>query len=347
MHFTTILLTVAATLALTTVQGTSPRPAVNQTAANLKVMNYALALEHLEAAFYKQGLAKFNSSAFSDAGYEGLVRNRLALIGQHGNWHVIALSNAITKLKGTPVRPCNYTFPLANVTTFLTAARALENTGVSAYLGAVSGLRGGMFTVEASVLTVKARQASYLNGLWNQTGFPYARDTPLTPRQVATLTSKFIKSCPYNITVKPFTQLTATLPANGTGNITTSFRGRRSNETSLYCQLRYGAKIAVSTRNNCTLPADAIGYIYVLVTDTKTPITARNENRIVAGPALLFNDNRNNSVPAPTTNTIPFPTSTTISTTISTTTTDITTMTSMTSPTMISVTPMPSPTTVG
>ncbi|KAG0344414.1 hypothetical protein BG005_001833 [Podila minutissima] len=339
MHFSTILLTVAATLALTTAQGVvhgaPPRPVMNTTAADLKVMNRALALEHLEAEFYKQGLAKFNSSAFSDAGYGGSVRDRLALISQHDNWHVTALSSAITKLKGTPLPPCNYTFPLDNVTTFMTAARALENTGVSSYLGAAPGLRGGMFAVEASVLTVKARQASYLNSLWNQTGFPYARDTPLTPRQAATLASQFIKSCPYNTTLKPFTLLTATLPANGTGNVTTSFTGPRSNDTSLYCQLLYGAKIAVSTRDNCTLPAGAIGYIYVLVTDTKAPITAKNENRIVAGPALLFNDNRNNTAP-----TMPPPTNTTNSTT----TTNMSTMTSMPSPSMTSTISMPPPT---
>ncbi|KAG0083888.1 hypothetical protein BGZ93_001548 [Podila epicladia] len=267
MHFSTIFLTVAATLALTTVQGAPPRPGMNQTTADLNVMNQALALAHLEAAFYKQGLAKFNAGAFSDAGHGGSVRNRFDLIGRHNNMHVAALSSAITKMKGKPVPPCNYTFPFDNMTTFLTAARALENTGVSAYLGAVAGLRGDMLTAGTSVATVKARQASYMNGLWNQSGFPYTMDTPLTPRQVATILSKFIQKCPYDVTVKPFTQLTATLPASGTGTVMTSFTGPRSNETtSLYCQFRYGAKTAVSTRNNCTLPADANGYMYVFVT---------------------------------------------------------------------------------
>ncbi|KAG0015653.1 hypothetical protein BGZ82_001323 [Podila clonocystis] len=312
MHFSTILLTVAATLALTTVQGAPappPRPLVNQTTADLKVLNYALALEQLESEFYKQGLAKFNSSAFSDAGYGGSVRDRLFHIGEQETSHVSVLSSAITKMKGKPVPLCNYTFPLDNVTTFMSVAQVLENTGVSAYLGAAAGLRGDLLTAAASITTVEARHASYLNELWNQTGFPYAMDTALTPRQVLTIASKFVNSCPYNMTVAPFTQLTATLPANGTGTVTTSFTGPRSNDTtSLYCQFLYGAKTAVSTRANCTLPADVNGYVYVLVTDTKTPITAKNEKSIVAGPALLFNGNHNDTAPTMTTTTMASPT---------------------------------------
>jgi hypothetical protein len=300
---------------------------MNQTTADLKILNYALSLEHLEAEFFKQGLAKFNSSAFSDAGYGGSVRDRLVHIGDHENSHVSILNSTITKLKGQPVAPCNYTFPLDNVTTFMAVAQALENTGVSAYLGATAGLRGGLVTAAASIAAVEARHASYLNELRNQTGFPYAMDTALTPREVVTMASKFVQSCPYNITVAPFTQLTATLPANGTGTVTTSFVGPRCNETTtLFCQFLYGAKTAVSSRANCTLPADALGYIYVLLTDTNTTITAKNETSIVAGPALLFNGNHNNTA---STNTTTTTTTTMASPTITTTTT----MTTMASPT--------------
>ncbi|KAF9313671.1 hypothetical protein BG003_004919 [Podila horticola] len=319
---------------------TTPCPRMNQTTADLKILNYALSLEHLEAEFFKQGLAKFNASAFSDAGYGGPVRDRLAHIGDHENSHVMVLTNAITKMKGKPVGLCNYTFPLDNVTTFMSMAQALENTGVSAYLGAAAGLRGDLLTAAASITAVEARHASYLNELRNQTGFPYDMDTPLTPRMVVTIASKFVKSCPYNITVAPFTQLTATLPANGTGTVKTSFTGPRCNDTtSLFCQFMYGAKTAVSVRSNCTLPADALGYVYVLLTDTKVPITGRNETRIVAGPALLFNGNHNNTAPTNTT------TSTTMASPTSTNMASPTTMVSPIVTMTTTMTTMPSPTT--
>ncbi|KAF9019880.1 hypothetical protein BGZ52_003021 [Haplosporangium bisporale] len=138
MYFTTVLLAIAS-LAIATVNAApAHKMKPNQTTVNIGVLNYALTLEHLEAAFFKQGVAKFNASAFDAAGFNGTVRDRLIRIAEHENSHVSVLSNAITRMKGNPVPPCNYTFPLDNVTTFLTVAQAFENTGVSAYLGAIS-----------------------------------------------------------------------------------------------------------------------------------------------------------------------------------------------------------------
>ncbi|KAF9384289.1 hypothetical protein CPB97_005806 [Podila verticillata] len=352
MYFSTVLLVIAS-LAVTAVSAapapgtnqTGPgtnqtAPQRNQTTIDISVLNYALTLEHLEAAFFKQGVAKFNASAFSEAGYPGPVRDRLILIAEHENSHVSVLTNAITKLKGQPVQPCNYSFPLDNVTTFLAVSQALENTGVSAYLGALSGLKGGLLTVAASIATAEARQASYLNELWNQTGFPYPRDTALTPRQVMTLASNFITSCPFNMTLTPFAQLNATLPANGTGMVTTSFTGPQSNDTSsLFCQFLYGPKTVVSVRSNCTLPTDAVGYIFLLLTNSTTPITAKNDSSIVAGPALLFNTFHNITAPSNTTT----PSNTTMSPTMSPTSMSVS---PTVSPTSMSVSPTVSPTTI-
>ncbi|KAF9924045.1 hypothetical protein BGZ67_009521 [Mortierella alpina] len=262
------------------------------------VLNYALTLEHLEAEFYKQGLAKFNSSAFTSAGFDPKVRDRFVHIGQHESDHVSILTSVLNSMQAKPVPVCNYTFPMDNLTQFLAVAQALENTGVSAYLGAASGLSGDLLTAAAGITTVEARHAAYLNELLNQTAFPYAVDTALGPREVVTIASNFIKSCPYDLGVKPFNQLTATLQM-GSGNSTkviTSFMGPyNSTSMNTFCQFLYGNKSASSPRSQCILPADAGGYVYVMVTNSSAPMNNTNESQVLAGPALLFNGAHSNS----------------------------------------------------
>jgi hypothetical protein len=47
------------------------------------VLNFALTLEHLEAAFYKQGLEKYSADAFQSANYPEWVRYRLSEVSAH------------------------------------------------------------------------------------------------------------------------------------------------------------------------------------------------------------------------------------------------------------------------
>ncbi|KAF9907583.1 hypothetical protein EC991_010795 [Linnemannia zychae] len=294
MHFSTIFVAVAA-LATASFTAAAPAPAAPKPGSNnqtLTVLNYALTLEHLEAEFYKQGLAKFNDTQFSDAGFDAKVRSRLMAIGEHESDHVTTLTSVIGSMKGKPVPICNYSFPMDNVTQFLAVAQALENTGVSAYLGAVSGLSGNVSTAAASITTVEARHAAYLNELWGQSGFPYAYDTPLGPREIVTLATKFITSCPYDLGAKPFTQLTASLPAAGSNStmVTTSYEGAGNTTTnSTFCQFLFGNNVTVSPRSECALPQNANGYVYVLVTKNKTPFSIAQDSNVLAGPALLFN----------------------------------------------------------
>ncbi|KAG0297291.1 hypothetical protein BGZ96_007028 [Linnemannia gamsii] len=272
--------------------GNSTRPGGNDTNIVTTALNYALTLENLQAEFYTQGLAKFNESAFTDAGFNASAYGRFVEIGNQENEHVASLVTLIENLKGKPVPLCNYSFPMDNLTEFLTSARALETTSVSAYLGAISDLNGNLSTNAASIAAVEARHAAYLNELWGQSPFPYAFDTPLSQRAVATLASNFITSCPFDIGVKPFAQLNATLPAAGSNStmVSTSFEGMSSNMTnSTWCQFLYGNKVMVSPRTECALPANLTGYVYVVVTKNKTPVSLMKDTNILAGPALLFN----------------------------------------------------------
>lgn len=254
-------------------------------ASDLGILNFALTLEHLEAEFYTEGLHKFGPDAFAAYHLDHKIRERLVHIGAHESTHVKVLTSVIESMGGKPVPKCTYKFPLDNIETFIAVARALENTGVSAYTGAAAGITSGdLLTAAATIATVEARHSSFLNELVGESGLPYSFDTPLTAREVFTLAVNFIESCPYDLGVTPFTQLKASIHGD---KVETSYEGEVEGRQE-WCQFLYNNKMVVSRRQECKLPPTVNGYVYVVITDTATPITLKDEDRILAGPALLF-----------------------------------------------------------
>jgi len=106
--------------------------------SDLEVLQYASTLENLEAALYEQALAKFTADDLANAGFAGWVRSRVSQIAEHESSHVRLLSGA---LGNNSVPPCQYAFPFEDPATFIGFATAIENIGVSAYVGANQYLR--------------------------------------------------------------------------------------------------------------------------------------------------------------------------------------------------------------
>jgi rubrerythrin len=196
-------------------------------ATDIDMLNFALTLEHLEATFYTQGLKKFSQreierlNIFDDFGQ--MIRNRiyanLTLIRDHENEHVDTLTKVIKLLGGTPVPPAKYDFGAAFEIPreFIAVAQLLENTGVTAYDGAVAHIEAGaVITGGAQIATVEARHASYLNLLNGDNGnepdegvpFPDAFDQPVAPRAVFDAAAAFITT-PLTAAYPPYGSLGA------------------------------------------------------------------------------------------------------------------------------------------
>ncbi|RKO93066.1 ferritin-like domain-containing protein, partial [Blyttiomyces helicus] len=185
----------------------------------------SLTLEHLESAFYEEGLRRFSNRDFENAGFSSGVRDQLIIVGSHESTHVTALSGLVAARFGKDhvVPPCEYNFGLSNVQTFVAIAAALEKTGVSAYDGAIKFVdEDTIKTDAATIATVEGRHSSLLNVLNVDNrgravnAIPGAFDTPLGFRPVLSIAAPFIRSCPFPLPVQPFPALTL---GSGSGRI--------------------------------------------------------------------------------------------------------------------------------
>jgi len=160
------------------------------------VLNYALTLEHLEHAFYRDGLMMFTADDFAAAGYAPNVYGWFAIIRDHEMEHVNTITSVINDLGGNPVAEAEYDFGYSDLAGFIGVAQVLENVGVSAYQGAAKSLIGEneLLTAALTIHGVEARHAAYLNGLQGESPFPDAFNPTMTPDEVLAAAGPFIVS---------------------------------------------------------------------------------------------------------------------------------------------------------
>lgn len=119
------------------------------------ILNYALTLEHLEAAFYNEATS---SGAITDPATAAF----LAVVTKDENTHVKALTAAIKKAGGKPAATPKFDFQgtTKDLMMFQQTAQTLENTGVHAYFGQGFNIKKAAYLkVAVSIITVEARHA--------------------------------------------------------------------------------------------------------------------------------------------------------------------------------------------
>ncbi len=155
---------------------------------DVEILNFALTLEYLETAFYKEKAKQ--------VGLSGQAKAYAAQFAEEEAQHVAALMGAIKEMGGTPVAKPEFVFPVSNEKTFLALASVLENTGVGAYNGAAPSLHSkAVLGVAGSIVQVEARHAAAINLLINKSPTPDgAFDPPQTMQQVLAKAGPLIKS---------------------------------------------------------------------------------------------------------------------------------------------------------
>jgi Ferritin-like domain len=133
---------------------------------DVAILNYALTLEYLESAFYKEANAK--------GALSGEVARFAKTVGAHEDAHVTALKKA---LGSAAVKKPNFDFQgtTESQATFSKTAIVLEDTGVMAYQGQAPNIKTpAILRAAISIHPVEARHAAWIRNITS--GNPPAPD---------------------------------------------------------------------------------------------------------------------------------------------------------------------------
>ena len=160
------------------------------------ILNYAYALEQLEAAFYIQVATTM---------FTGATADEIALLTDirdhevaHREFFKAALgSNALQALT-----PDFSSIDFSSRAKVLAAAQAFEDTGVAAYNGAGFMIKSADYlTIAGKIVSVEARHAAYIRNLLNPGSFAdgtildgFGMDKPKTIPAVLAIANTFLKT---------------------------------------------------------------------------------------------------------------------------------------------------------
>jgi hypothetical protein len=163
------------TAATTASPTTTPPPSTATNAAatgteqfgkgDLGILNYALTLEYLETAFYKD--------VIKSGLFKGSDLATIKKFGSEEAQHVAALTAAVKQSGGTPAPMPKTKFPINSADQVLKLAASVEELGAAAYLGQVENIQSPAVLASAlAIHSVEGRHSSALNTLLGQSITP-------------------------------------------------------------------------------------------------------------------------------------------------------------------------------
>lgn len=149
-------------------------------AAVKSVLQFALTLEHFEAAYYTQALKAVGGADFPTTAQGISDKAAINIISSHETSHVNFLKGVIGADAVLPKATYDWTasgafpnpFATGNYGIFLAVAQALEDTGVRAYKGQAPALlsQGAYLTAALNIHSVEARHAAKIRYMRAQNG---------------------------------------------------------------------------------------------------------------------------------------------------------------------------------
>jgi hypothetical protein len=157
-------------------QSQSPTPAQDRT-----IFNFALLLEYLQAAFYREALKR-------DL-LRGELREFAQTVGANEEEHVSLLRSA---LGGQARTQPTFRFDdaLRSAETFARSAMILEDTGVAAYNGQAANLTKEALLPALRLVSVEGRHAAWIRDIAGEDPAPFATDSGLSAAAVTSTLRK-------------------------------------------------------------------------------------------------------------------------------------------------------------
>ena len=168
----------------------APEAFARSKATDVKILQFALVLEHLGATFYGE--------AYNLGIIRGESRRFAGVVHQHEVAHVAAVSGAIRALGGTPKTPPRFDFGSVTHSAgrFRSAAAKLEELCVEAINGAGPLVTKPTLAAAGALVSVEARHVSWIRQISGTDPVPSAFDSALSATQAkaAAKATGFIKS---------------------------------------------------------------------------------------------------------------------------------------------------------
>ena len=176
--------------------GSGNSKAVDLGSGDIGILNYAYALEQLEAAFYIK---------IQESPYSGISDSELSLLKDIRNHEIAHREFFKTALGSKAIQQLDFDFSSIKFNergSVLGTAKAFEDLGVSAYNGAGSLIADTNYLLLAGkIVSVEARHAAYIRDLLSYGSFADGTvinndglDTSRKPKDVLAIAGKYIKN---------------------------------------------------------------------------------------------------------------------------------------------------------